>query len=64
MEASQTDTVAADAAMKTSVADLNRARSDAERAKLDYDRADGLYKAALIAKAEYDAKKAACGPVG
>jgi len=59
LEASQTDTVAADAAMKTSVADLNRARSDAERAKLDYDRADGLYKAALIAKAEYDAKKAA-----
>ncbi len=59
LEASQTDSVAADAAMKTSVADLNRARSDAERAKLDYDRADGLYKAALIAKAEYDAKKAA-----
>ena len=59
LEASQTDTIAADAAMKTSIADLNRARSDAERAKLDYDRAEGLYKAALIAKSEYDAKKAA-----
>src|SRR5678815_1159085 len=59
LEASQTDTVAADAAMKTAMADLNRARADNERAKLDYDRADGLYKAALIAKAEYDAKKAA-----
>ena len=59
LEASQTDTVAADAAMKTAMADLNRARSDAERTKLDYDRAEGLYQAALIAKAEYDAKKAA-----
>ena len=59
LEASQTDTVAADAAMKTAMADLNRARADNERAKLDYDRADGLYKAALIAKAEYDAKKGA-----
>ena len=59
LEASQTDTVAADAAMKTAMADLNRARSDAERTELDYDRAEGLYKAALIAKAEYDAKKAA-----
>jgi HlyD family secretion protein len=59
LEAAQTDTVAADAAMKTAIADLNRARSDAERTKLDYDRAEGLYKAALIAKAEYDARKAA-----
>lgn len=57
--AAQTDTVAADAAMKTAMADLNRARSDAERTKLDYDRAEGLYQSALIAKAEYDARKAA-----
>src|SRR6185369_18022561 len=46
LEAAVTDAVAADAAMKTSQADLNRARSDAERNKLDWDRAQGLYKEA------------------
>src|SRR5678815_955271 len=54
LEAAVTDAVAADAAMKTSQADLNRARSDAERNKLDWERAQGLYKEALIAKSEYD----------
>jgi len=58
LEAAVTDAVAADAAMKTSQADLNRARSDAERNKLDWDRAQGLYKEALIAKSEYDMRKA------
>ena len=58
LAAAETDSVAADAAMKTSVADLNRARSDAERAKLDYDRAQGLYRDQLIAKQDYDARKA------
>ena len=59
LAASETDAVAADAAMKTAVADLNRARSDEARAKLDYDRAQGLFRDQLIAKQEYDAKKAA-----
>jgi HlyD family secretion protein len=58
LQASETDSVAADAAMRTSLADLNRARSDAAHAKLDWERAQGLYKDALIAKQEYDAKKA------
>jgi HlyD family secretion protein len=59
LEAAGTDAVAADAAMKTSMADLNRAKSDLEKMRLDWDRAQGLYKEALIAKSEYDAQKAA-----
>jgi HlyD family secretion protein len=59
VQASQTDAVAADAALNTSLADLNRAKSDAIHAKLDWERAQGLYKAALIAKQDYDVKKAA-----
>jgi HlyD family secretion protein len=59
VNANQTDAVAAEAAMRTNVADWNRAKADAARAKLDYDRAEGLYKAQLIAKSEYDSKKAA-----
>jgi HlyD family secretion protein len=59
VQAAQTDAVAADAALNTSLADLNRAKSDAAHAKLDWDRAQGLYNAALIAKQDYDMKKAA-----
>ena len=59
VQAAQTDAVASDAALKTSLADLNRAKSDANHAKLDWDRAQGLYTAALIAKQDYDVKKAA-----
>ncbi len=59
VQAAETDAVAADAALNTSLADLNRAKSDAVHAKLDWDRAQGLYNAALIAKQDYDVKKAA-----
>jgi HlyD family secretion protein len=59
LQASETDSVAADAAMKTAMADLNRAKSDAGRAKLDYDRATGLYHDQLIAKQDFDTRKAA-----
>src|SRR5450631_380472 len=59
VQAAQTDAVASDAGLKTSLADLNRAKSDAAHAKLDWDRAQGLYGAALIAKQDYDVKKAA-----
>ncbi len=59
VQAAETDAVAADAALKTALADLNRAKSDATHAKLDWDRAQGLYAAALIAKQDYDVKKAA-----
>lgn len=57
VEVARTDTVAADAAYKTALADLNRAKADAERTKLDWDRAQGLFQEALIAKAEYDTRK-------
>ena len=59
LEAAQTDAVAADAALNTSAADLNRAQSEYERAQLDWTRAQGLYKESLIAKSEYDSRKAA-----
>jgi HlyD family secretion protein len=59
LQAAETDAIAADAALKTSLADLNRAKSDAEHARLDWDRAQGLYNSALIAKQDYDVKKAA-----
>src|SRR5207248_6789657 len=57
LEASRTDVLAADAAIKTAAADLVRAQADEEKAKLDYGRAQGLFKAELIAKSEYDMRK-------
>jgi HlyD family secretion protein len=59
VQEAETDALAADATLNTSRADLNRAKSDAVHAKLDWDRAQGLYNAALIAKQDYDVKKAA-----
>ncbi len=59
VQSAETDAVAADAAVKTSIAALNRAKSDAEHAKLDWERAQGLYNAQLIAKQDYDVKKSA-----
>jgi HlyD family secretion protein len=59
LEAARTDAVAAEAALNTSMADLNRAKSDAERSDLDWSRAQGLYKAALVSKSDYDMQKAA-----
>jgi HlyD family secretion protein len=57
LDVAGTDAVAADAGMRTGMADLNRAKADAERTKLDWDRAQGLYQEALIAKSEYDNRK-------
>lgn len=58
LAAAKTDAVAAEAGLNTSLADLNRAKSDADRSELDWTRAQGLYKDALIAKSEYDNQKA------
>lgn len=52
LSASNTDSVAATAALK-------RAQADNERTKLDYDRAEGLLRAGLIPQSEYDTKKTA-----
>ena len=57
--ASRTDQQATIAAERTAVADLNRARADAAQKRLDWQRAQGLYKDALIAKADYDARQMA-----
>jgi len=59
--ASQTDFIAADAGYNTAVADQKRAMSDLEHAQLDWDRAQGMFKDQLIAKSDYDMKKAAYG---
>ena len=59
LEVARTDATAQAAALKTAQANLERANADLERAKLDYQRAEGLYGAKLIAKADYDGKKAA-----
>jgi HlyD family secretion protein len=61
LKASQTDYVAAQAAVNTATADQKQAEAEYERAKLDYDRSDALYQAQLIAKSDYDTKKAAFG---
>jgi HlyD family secretion protein len=58
LEASRTDALAAEANLNTAKADLNRAKADAERSRQDWDRAEGLYKAELISKAEYETRKA------
>jgi HlyD family secretion protein len=50
---------ASDENMRTTVASLDRARADLERARLDYDRAKQLWDTKLIARQEFDSKKAA-----
>ena len=47
------------AAEKTAEANLERANADLEQKKLDWDRAQSLYKAGIVAKQDFDAKKAA-----
>src|SRR5580700_9560777 len=61
LSAAETDADAARAAVNTATMDQNQADAEYERAKLDYDRSEALYKAQLIAKSDYDTKKAAYG---
>ena len=56
---SKTDITSYIAAEKTAEANITQARADLEQKKLDYDRAAALYKDQLIAKQDFDAKKAA-----
>ena len=58
LEASRTDALAVNASLNTAKADLNRAKADAERFRQDWGRAEGLYKAELISKSEYETRKA------
>jgi HlyD family secretion protein len=57
--AAKTDIASYIAAEKTSEANVEHAQADLEQKKLDWDRAQGLYKAGIMAKQDYDAKKAA-----
>ena len=57
--AAQTDIAADIAAEKTQQANIDHAKADLEQKRLDYERAQGLYKAGIMAKQDFDAKKAA-----
>ncbi|HWE87459.1 MAG TPA: efflux RND transporter periplasmic adaptor subunit [Terracidiphilus sp.] len=59
ISAATTDIASFLAAEKTAQANLEHAQADLEQKKLDWDRAQGLYKAGILAKQDYDAKKAA-----
>ncbi|HEY1649254.1 MAG TPA: efflux RND transporter periplasmic adaptor subunit [Terracidiphilus sp.] len=57
--AARTDISSYIAAEKTAEANLEHAQADLEQKKLDWDRAQALYKDGIMAKQDYDAKKAA-----
>jgi HlyD family secretion protein len=57
--ASRTDVESYAAAERTAEANVVQAKADLEQKRFDYDRAKALYEAKLIAKQDYDAKKAA-----
>jgi HlyD family secretion protein len=59
LKTNQTDAIAAEAATNTAIAQSHSSQADLARAKLDYERAQDLYKNQLIAKQDYDTKKAA-----
>jgi HlyD family secretion protein len=59
IDSSKTDVKSFQAAEKTGEANLERAKADLEQKKLDWDRAQGLYQAGILAKQDFDAKKAA-----
>jgi HlyD family secretion protein len=57
--AAKTDINSYIAAEKTGEANVEHAKADLEQKKLDWDRAQSLYKAGIMAKQDFDAKKAA-----
>jgi len=57
--AARTDIASYIAAEKTAQANVEHAQADLEQKKLDWDRAQALYKNGILAKQDYDAKKAA-----
>jgi HlyD family secretion protein len=59
ISAAKTDIASNIAAEKTAEANVEHARADLEQKKLDWDRAQSLYKDGIMAKQDYDAKKAA-----
>ena len=59
LEVAKTDLVAQQAALKTAKTNIDKAKADLERATLDWNRGQELYKQALIPKSDYDTRKAA-----
>ncbi len=59
ISAAKTDIASYVAAEKTSEANVEHAKADLEQKKLDWNRAQALYQAGIMAKQDYDAKKAA-----
>jgi len=57
--AAKTDIASYTAAEKTAEANLEHAKADLEQKKLDWDRAQALFTAGIMAKQDFDAKKAA-----
>ena len=56
--AARTDINSYLAAEKTQEANLAHAKADLEQKKLDWERAQGLYKAGILSRQDYDSKKA------
>jgi len=59
IETAQMDLDASNAAIETGIADIARDKADLEQKTLDFNRAKQLYQSQLIAKSDFDAKKAA-----
>ncbi len=59
IEAARTDIAADIAAEKTAQANVEKAKADLEQKRLDWQRAQSLYKDGILAKQDFDAKKAA-----
>jgi HlyD family secretion protein len=59
ISAAKTDIASYVAAEKTAEANVDHAKADLEQKKLDWDRAQALYKDGIMAKQDFDAKKAA-----
>lgn len=57
--AAKTDINSYIAAEKTAQANMDHAQADLEQKKLDWERAQALYKAGIMSKQDFDAKKAA-----
>ena len=57
--AAKTDIASYIAAEKTGEANVEHAKADLEQKRLDWERAQGLYTAGILAKQDFDAKKAA-----
>ncbi len=59
IESAKTDVMSYVAAEKTAEANLAHAKADLEQKRLDWDRAQSLFKAGIMAKQDFDAKQAA-----